>query len=123
MSLDRTIFEDMELEVIAEPMETSSGKFLKLRAANDTQDFQHNMPVERYDDKMVEIMAEMFYARNKSDLIGEANSHEQAVQTTMEVMRQMMEVVSDDFNSEKVRRIIERKRKQVQISESGAREK
>lgn len=118
MSLDNMLFEDSELEIISEPMQTDTGKLLKIKMADSTDSFTHSMPVYRYDDKMVEIMAELFYARNKTDIIGEPNCHEQALQTTMEVIRKMMEVVSDEFDPQQVRRVIESKRVDAEDAKS-----
>lgn len=116
--------QDEDLTIQAEPFKVgeivSSGEdtYIKIRAEHTEGDYvedeiNYNLPLEEYDQKMMAVMIEMFYARNKADLIQEGvdNPHHQALEKVKDVMGKMMKAINSSFNPQMVEDVIQRKRK------------
>jgi hypothetical protein len=73
----------------------------------------YDLNISEYDERVTEIMVELFYARNKADLIGKEqveNPHKEAKETVKKVMSNMMEGINNEFDESRVDKIIDGKR-------------
>lgn len=90
-------------EVISLEMEKASG-------SNLVDSFSYDMGIEEYDEVVIELIIELFYARNKAGHLDYANAHEMAVNDIVPVVQKLFKAIGDEIPEEYIMQVVSEKR-------------